>query len=239
MNYVWVIPDETVFLLTTGSDLLRAANPYIAIVGFAMKRIVSLGLIFLALLSVSAAPQDRSVVFTGEATEGKTFRKSIGHALDFVLMPDSGGETGWTIEVLPAGKPANPDCEDFVWVVTPPYHFQNARYLDTSYGITAQKAVAVGSHRDFSFVLNCADYETERKRVELVIYPNGASDLEVDEAQAKLGSSPLGKGSLWILDSRITPGHDGGTGQALGAIHWIKFKVEIKFPAAATRQSKP
>ena len=27
------------------------------------------------------------------------------------------------------------ECEDFLWVVTPPYHFQNVRYLDTSYGI--------------------------------------------------------------------------------------------------------
>jgi hypothetical protein len=95
------------------------------------------------------------------------------------------------------------------------------------------------SPREFNFVLNCADYETESKRVDLVLFGSSASKRDVDEARTKLGSSPLGKGWLWIEDSRITPGHDGATGQELGAIHWIKFKVEIKFPAAAPQQSKP
>jgi hypothetical protein len=194
----------------------------------------------LALSSVSAAQQDRSATITGEATEGQPFRKSISHGLDFVLMPDSMGSgiTGWTLEVSPQGTPANPDCKDFLWVVTPPYHFQNQLYLDTGYGMTAQKAVSF-SPRDFNFVVNCADYETERRRVELVMYSSNASKEEVEEARAKLGSSPLGKGWLWIVDSRITPGHEGGTGQELGAIHWIKFKVEIKFPVPSPQQSKP
>lgn len=193
-------------------------------------------LFFLALSSVSAAPQDRSVAFLGEATEGQTFRKNIGHGLAFVLMPDSmgGGITGWTIAISPQGKASDPDCEDFLWVVTPPYHFQNVRYLDTQYGVTAQEAVR-DSPREFSFVLNCADYETERKLGELAIYPSSESKQKVEEAQAKLGSSPLGKGRLWIEDSKITPGHDSATGQDLGAIHWIKFKVEIKFPAIPPR----
>jgi hypothetical protein len=123
--------------------------------------------------------------------------------------------------------------------VTPPYHFQNVRYLDTKYGISAQEAVC-DSPREFSFVLNCTDFETERKRVDLAIYPpNNASRQEVDEARAKLGSSPLGKGRLMIVDSKITPGHNSGTAEDLGAIHWIKFKVEIKFPAGLPRHSKP
>jgi hypothetical protein len=203
-----------------------------------MKRIPNLGLIFLALSSIGAAPQDRSVAFIGEATEEQTFRKSIGGGLDFVLMPNSDGDTGWTIAISPQDKESDPDCEDFLWVATPPYHFQNVRYLDTAYGITAQKAVSF-SPREFSFVLNCADCKTERNRVELVIYGSNASKQEVEEAQAKLGSSPLGKGRLWIEDSKITPGHTTGTGQDLGAIHWIKFKVEITFPAPDPRQPKP
>ena len=125
-----------------------------------------------------------------------------------------------------------------LWVVTPPYHFQNARYLDTGYGITAQEAVR-DSPREFSFVLNCADYERESKWVELAIYPSDASQKEVDEALAKLGSSPLGQGRLWIEDSKITPGHKSGSMQDLGAIHWIKFRVEIQFPAAPPPHLKP
>jgi hypothetical protein len=205
-----------------------------------MRRVTILWLLFLTLSSFSAASQDRSITFSGEASEGQTFRKSIGQGLDFVLIPVSmgGGITGWTIEVSPQGKPPAPECEDFLWVVTPPYHFQNARYLDTSYGITAQEAVR-SSPREFSFVLNCADFLTESKRVDLVIYPSTASKQEMDEARAKLGTSPLGKGRLWIEDFKITPGHKPGTAEDLGAIHWIKFKVEIKFPAGPPQHPKP
>lgn len=203
-----------------------------------MKRVGIFWLVAFSLLSLNAAPQDRSVSFTGEATEGQTFRKSIGHGLNFVLMPNSDGDTGWTLEITPQEKPNAPECEDYLGVVAPPYHFQNARYLDTEYGITAQEAVR-NSPREFSFVLNCSDYKTESKRVDLAIYPSTASKQEVDEALAKLGSSPLGKGRLWIEDSKLTPGHDSDTGGDLGAIHWIKFKVEIKFPAEPPPHPKP
>ena len=125
-----------------------------------------------------------------------------------------------------------------LWVVTPPYHFENARYLDTEYGITAQDVVR-NSPREFNFVLNCSDLKTESKRVDLAIYPSTASQHEVDEALAKLGSSPVGKGRLWIEDSKITPGNKSGSAEDLGAIHWIKFKVEIKFPAAPPLHPKP
>jgi hypothetical protein len=203
-----------------------------------MRRVVILWLVCLALSSFEAAARERPFIFTGESTEGKTFRQDIGHGLDFVLMSNSDGDTGWTIEVSPQGTPSDPECGDFLWVVTPPYHFQNVRYLDTEYGITAQEAVR-HSPREFSFVLNCTDFEMERKRVELAIYPNGASERDVDQARAELGTSPLGKGQLWIEDSKITPGHDSGKAEDLGAIHWIKFKVEIKFPAAPPPHPKP
>lgn len=193
------------------------------------------GLFLLAFSNIAAAPQDRSVTFTGEATEGKDFRQSIGDGLDFVLRSNSKGVTGWTLEVSPQGTPPDSDCGDFLWVATPPYDFENQSYLDTGYGITAQEAVR-NSPREFNFVLNCADYETESKRVELVLYGSNASKKDVDEAQAKLGSSPLGKGKLWIEDSKISPGHGTGAGKDLGAIHWIKFKVEIKFPSVPPNQ---
>jgi hypothetical protein len=205
-----------------------------------MMQVPILWLICFALSSLSAATQNSSTTFVGEAVEGRTFRKSVGHGLDFVLMPDSigGGITGWALEVSPQGTPSDPDCGDFLWVVTPPYHFQNERYLDTAYGMTAQKAVRY-SPRGFSFVLNCGDFKTERKRVELVMYGSHASGQEVDDARTKLGASPLGKGRLWIIDSKITPGHDSATAQDVGSIHWIKFKVEIKFPAALPLHPKP
>ena len=194
-----------------------------------MKRAAIVWMILLAISTYRVVAADSSTTFEGEVSEGQTFRKSIGHGLEFILMPSVDESTGWTIEVSPQGKPSDPECEDFVWVVTPPYHFQNARYLDTEYGITAQEAVH-NSPREFNFVLNCTDFETERKRAELAIYPYTENKQAVDDARASLGSSPLGKGRLWIEDSKITPAHPSGDGGDLGAIRWIKFKVEIKFP---------
>jgi hypothetical protein len=204
-----------------------------------MRRVDILWLLFFTLSSLSAAPQDRSITFSGEASEGQTFRKSIGQGLDLVLIPVSmgGGITGWTIEVSPQGKPSDPECNDFAWVVTPPYRFQNSRCLDTEDGITAQGAVR-WSPREFSFVMSCADFMMERRRVDRVLWPYTYSKQEVDDARAKLGSSPLGKGRLWVEDFKIAPGHKSGAAEDLGAIHWIKFKVEIKFPAGPPQHPK-
>lgn len=205
-----------------------------------MRKATTLWLFFVALSSLSAGSQDHSIRFTGEASEGQAFRKSIGHGLDFVLMPASmgGGITGWTIEVSPQGQSSDPECDHFAWVVTPPYRFGNARYLDTEYGTTAQEAVRI-SPREFSFVLNCADLKMESERVRRVLWPYTFSKQEVDEALAKLGSSPLGTGRLSITRYKITPGRKTTAGVDLGAIHWIKFKVEIKFPERPRPQSKP
>jgi len=200
-----------------------------------MKRAFILCILLATLPSLGAGPSDRSISFVGEVSEGQTFRKSIGHGLDFVLTPS---DSGWTIEVSPHDKPTDRECDDFLWVVTPPYHFQNVRYLDTEYGTTAQEAVKV-SPREFHFVLNCADLKTESKRVELVIYPSNASKEAVDEAGAKLGSSPSGEGRLWIKDSKISPGKKTPDNDDLGLIHWIKFRVEIKFPAKRPMNPSP
>lgn len=197
-----------------------------------MRRAAVLWLPFIASLNLSAGSQDRAITFAGEVSQGEAFWKSIGHGLDFVLTPSSaerGAISGWTMEVSPQGRPADPQCTDFVWVVTPPYRFQNARYLDTSYGTTAQDAVRA-SPREFNFVLSCADFKTERERLDRVLSPYMYSKKDVDEALAKLGSSPVGKGRLWIEDYRIAPGQKSAAGVDLGVIRWIGFKVEIKFP---------
>lgn len=194
--------------------------------------------LWFALLPGSVQAQGGSTTFSGEVSEGQTFRKSIGHGLNFALTPSSLGDSGWVIEVSPQDKPSDPGCTgDYSWLVTPPYHFRNVRYLDTSYGTLAQDVVR-SSAREFNFVLNCQDYEVERKRVETVIYtPANVSKEEVDEARAKLGSSPLGKGRLWIEKSRITPGNETSDGSDLGVIHWIRFRVEIKFPSTPARSA--
>ena len=206
-----------------------------------MRTASLLAVTLLAFFICTARAQVRSVTFSDAVSEDQTYRKDIGHGLDFVLSPDTmepGVITGWTIEVAPLSPPPDPECSDFAWVVTPPYHFQNVLYLDTSYSTTAQDAVRA-SPREFKFVLNCDDFKVERERVNRVLQPLHYPKREVNEARAKLRSSRLGRGSLWIQDYKITPGVRTATGLDLGKIHWIKFKVEIQFPTdQAGKESK-
>lgn len=206
-----------------------------------MKRAAISGVILGALLSLAAGAQRDSLTFSGEVSLGQTFRKNIGHGLDFVLKPSTeapGKITGWTIEVSPRTPLSNSRCIDYVWVVTPPYRSYNTRYLDTSYGTTAQEAVRT-SPRDFRFVLNCADFETESKRVEIILWRYNYSQKDADKALAELGTSPLGKGSVWIEDYKIRPGEESAGTAEVGVIDWIKFRVEIKFPKPSSRPSTP
>jgi hypothetical protein len=86
-----------------------------------MKRLTILWLVCFAPSSLTAAAQEHTVTFTGEAVEGQTFRKSIGQGHDFVLEPQPQGDTGWSLQVVLEGTPSNLDCGDFVWGATPPY----------------------------------------------------------------------------------------------------------------------
>ncbi len=205
----------------------------------ATRMVFGLWLLCWGLLAQYAEAQDKTIRFSGEVARGLSFRKDIGRGLDFVLSPDSmgGGITGWTIQVTPQGKPPDPECTDYLWVVTPPFRFMNARYLSTAYGFTAQEAVAM-SPRDFKFVLNCDDYKAERQRVERVLWPANFRKEEVEAALVKLGSIRHGTGSLWIKDSKYTPGEKSTDPVKLGEIHWIKFEVEIKFPEESKREKK-
>ena len=156
--------------------------------------------------------------FQGQANRGEEFRKEIAPGLICVLRPS---EDGWNITVQPVQKPVAPEgCDDFVWVVTPPYRSSNPRYLETSYGTSAREAVK-WSPRELQFVLNVADCKTEGARVERVLWPTNYTDKEVSDAEAKLGISPTAKGVLTILDSRIST----------NKIDWVKLEVAITFPS--------
>lgn len=153
----------------------------------------------------------QAICFSGEVSAGEEFRKPIDPELEFVLAP------GWTIAVVP--KKPEGDCQEFASVVNAPYRAHRPLYIDMSYGWTAEDEVSI-SPREFRFVTNCADYRTEYARLAIVLWPyTAASPREYDETLAKLGTSPLGKGRLWITDSKVT-----------GRIEWMKFSVEIILP---------
>ncbi len=153
----------------------------------------------------------RAICFSGEVSADEEFRKSINTELEFVLAP------GWTITVVP--KKPEGDCTEFASVVNAPYRAHRPLYINATYGRTAEDEVS-DTPREFRFVTNCADYRTESARLNIVLWPyDAASPRAYDEALAKLGTSPVGKGRLWITDSKVTD-----------RIEWMKFSVEIILP---------
>jgi hypothetical protein len=171
----------------------------------------------------SSDQQNEEESFVGEVALDKTFEREIGHGLIFRLVPTpDDDQSGWIIGIFPKAGP--PDAE-FVGIATPPYHFYNPRYLDTSYATSAKDAVAFNP-RPFNFVLTVEDSRVAQEFVELTIYPNKATEEELKEMDLKAAKVEVGTGELHILDSRVTPGK---SEQDTGKIDWIKFEVRLKF----------
>ena len=161
-----------------------------------------------------------AICFSGRVAQGEEFRRTLNSELEFVLEP------GWTIAIVP--KRPEGDCREFASVVNPPYRAHRQLYIDTSYGWTAEDETS-DSPREFRFVTNCADYQTESERLNIVLWPYTATPQKYEEASAKLGTSLLGNGRLWIADSRISHSDDTAD-EKLGKIEWMTFSVEIKLP---------
>jgi len=85
---------------------------------------------------------------------------------------------------------------------------------------------------------DCADSRAESDRLSIVLWPYTAkSDKEYEEAMAKLGSVPLGKGRLWITGSKIRNAND-TPDQNESKIERLQFSVEIVLPSGA-RENQP
>jgi hypothetical protein len=161
-----------------------------------------------------------AICFSGKVSAGEKFRKTLNAELEFVLEP------GWSIAIVPKRPEGN--CADFASVVNPPYRAHRALYVNMSYGWSAEDEVST-SPREFRFVTNCANWLTESERLDIVMWPYTATREKYEEALAKLGTSALGKGRLWITDSSIS--HSGDTpDEKLGKIEWMVFSVEIMLP---------
>lgn len=161
-----------------------------------------------------------AICFSGQVSAGEEFRKALNSELDFVLQP------GWTIAVVP--KHPEADCVEFASVVNAPYRAHRSLYIDMSYGWTAEEEVGT-SPREFSFVVNCPAYRIESERLNIVMWPYTTTEQKAQEALAKLGSSPSGKGRLWITGSKISHADD-TPDEKEGKILSMKFSVEITLP---------
>lgn len=193
-----------------------------------------LGLAFISALTITAriAPENAAgkvnvecskgaICFSGEVSDGEEFHRIINDKLEFRLRASD-----WTIEVSP--RVTKSGCEEFASVVSPPYRGHNALHFDESYGVTAEEEVS-WSPREFEFVTNCEDYSIEAKRLEIVLWPYSFTKQEADKALAELGTSPVGKGRLWVTASRVSHASD-TPDDKLGKIEWMRFAVEIRLP---------
>lgn len=172
-----------------------------------------------------------AICFSGKVAAREWFRKAINDYLEFVLSPD---DAGWTIKIVPT--PGERDCDELAGVVNPPYRYHSDLDVNMSYAVSAEEEVA-DSPRNFNFVTNCKDYRTESARLQIVLWPYSYSEKQVDQAQAQLGTSLLGKGRLWITGAQVT--HAGDTADSkLGNIAWMKFSVEIRLPAEKARAAR-
>jgi hypothetical protein len=171
--------------------------------------------------------------FNGEVSASQSFERRFTDKLLFRLNAKTAA-SGWIIEVIPEGQDDDALSSEYVWVVNPPYRYGNVRYLDTSYGTSAKKAVA-DSPRDFNFVLNEQQFKYAADLVEMAIMSRPQSDTrskeeierESDAAIESLFALHVAKGRLAILDSRVAPSVGEGD---LGSIAWLKFKVELHVP---------
>lgn len=164
-----------------------------------------------------------AICFSGEVSAGKKYRRAMNDELYLLLVPD---DIGWIIRVV---THSDQSCgDDFASVVTPPYRFHSALDINEDFGVSADDEVS-HSPRQFFFVTSCKDYATESSRLETVLWPYTHTDGENQKALAKLGSSPLGQGRIWITGSRISHASDTPENR-LGTIEWIQFSVEIELP---------
>jgi hypothetical protein len=183
------------------------------------------------LLGVGGLAQDYVPHLTGEVSRGQEYQREIGSGLLFRLEPN---EEGWMIRIVPKAT-----CGEGDWaaVVNAPYRNYNSLHVDASYGITAKEAVEKMNPREFSFVVSCEDYRTESQRLDVVMWAYSHSQQEVDEAMAKLATSPVGKGKFTILDSRVSPAEREIGGKNCGKIDWLKFRLDITPPVDRGRKS--
>ncbi len=143
----------------------------------------------------------RAVHFTARVVAGQAFQHDLGGGLLFRLVPSRDPAiSGWVIEVHPEHD-RGPDSERS-WVATPPYRFWNPRYLDTSYGWTAE-AVVAANVREFAFIADSASHAAAVAAARVLLWPAGIADSSLVAARATLDAAPRALASLRIVDASI------------------------------------
>jgi hypothetical protein len=163
-------------------------------------------------------------VLRGRVSDGENYEAVLTPALVFRLDAETHPQNppGWVIRVTP---PSAPDS-DYSMVATPPYRFVNPRYVDTSYGVTPEAALAMTPRR-FAFVASPEDYDAAAEALGILLWPGGHASEEVEAARVTLAGLPKYPGVFFIEDGNaIPPDSD----HPYGRIEWMAFRVELCLP---------
>ena len=170
----------------------------------------------------------------GTDRAGQVFRKEIGPGLFLVLtpIPDSGGDSGWTIEVQP------PDGSDnFVRCVTLPLHGPTQADILATQFVTEDNVKLPDAElsdvkkREFQFVVNAAAQKKACAEMEDEAYgkPKTPPDGTVIIGNPGYQEPPLGSGSFVIKTvqlSNLGPGKH-------ARLDSLSFEFEIALPVTS------
>jgi hypothetical protein len=165
------------------------------------------------------------VRFSGEVTRDQKYTHALPGNLEFRLLPSP---EGWSISM---GRPGERN-EDFVGIAGPyhgmipsiieAWHFRNADNTGPNKG----EVNAPDETRDFSFVMNEAQYKTFSHALDLW---SGATEKERNDGAKMLLNAPRRKGTLHIVDMELG-GLENGTHPWFES---MKFNVDLCYPPPA------
>lgn len=163
-------------------------------------------------------------VVEGRVSAGEAFEAPITAGLVFRLDPEAHPQNpaGWTIRVTPTAAADS----DYAMVATPPYRFRNPRYVDTSYGVTAEEALSL-SPRNFSFVTTAGEYRKAMRALDVLLWPGTHTEARIDSARSTMLGLSTYPATFAIGDGAATqaePDHP------LGTIEWMSFRVDLCIP---------
>jgi hypothetical protein len=173
----------------------------------------------------SVGPQGCEPSIRGAVIRDQDFERSFGDDLIFRLAATRNSPPNpqeWTIEIRPR---AFPDHE-YSYYASPPYRFWNPRYVGTSYGYTAARAVA-HDVREFRFLTSEEDHTRAHRAIGIVLWPGNHSADEVERTSRALAQMAHGRGTLRILDSRLAPPTEE---RPLGSIERLEFETTLCLP---------
>ena len=178
------------------------------------------------------------VRFSGEVARDQRYVHALPGNLEFRLLPSP---EGWSIFI---GRPGD-KTEDYVGIATPPYHGVNPVFIEAWHfrnadntGPNEGQVEAPAGIRDFSFVLNHAQYQKFLDALNIWSGSNpDATDKKRDAATDFLLNAPRRKGTLTITDMKLG-------GLEKGTRPWfesMKFNVDLCFPppTAPPQQGNP